>query len=59
MVMPMPEKRNAEVERPDPQAEGRSGRSSKYNKRECCGCERSADLFHDAAPEMREKISAY
>jgi hypothetical protein len=55
MVMPMPEKRDAKVERPDPQAKRCSRRKSKRNECECCDGEISADLFHDPASELTEK----
>src|SRR5262249_60870073 len=54
MVMAMPERRRAEMKRPDSQAEGHSVRGSKYNTRECCDCEISADLLHDPAPEKQK-----
>jgi len=58
MVVAMPERRHAEMKRPDSQAEGHSVRSSKYNTRECCDCEISADLLRDPAPE-KQKMSPY
>src|SRR5262249_58238765 len=54
MVMAMPERRRAEMKRPDSQAEGHSVRGSKYNTCECCDCVISADLLHDPAPEKQK-----
>src|SRR4029077_4490828 len=55
----MPEERHAKMKRSDPQSECRSRlRSEEENGGQCCNCERSADLPHDSAPEIIEKLTA-
>jgi hypothetical protein len=59
MMVAIPEERHAKMKRSDPQSECRSRiRSEEENGGQCCNCQRSADLPHDSAPEIIEKLTA-
>jgi hypothetical protein len=59
MMVAMPEERHAKMKRSDPQSECRSRlRSEEENGGQCCNCQSSAELPHDSAPEIIEKLTA-